>query len=37
MTTLQQIPLQTIEGKSASLGDYAGKVLLVVNTASKAA
>jgi glutathione peroxidase len=35
MTNLQQIPLQTIEGKAASLGDYAGKVLLVVNTASK--
>jgi glutathione peroxidase len=35
MTNLQQIPLETIEGKSASLGDYAGKVLLVVNTASK--
>jgi glutathione peroxidase len=35
MTHLQQIPLQTIDGKSASLGDYAGKVLLVVNTASK--
>ena len=35
MTNLQQIPVQTIEGKSTSLGDYAGKVLLVVNTASK--
>jgi glutathione peroxidase len=35
MTQLQQIPLQTIDGKPASLGDYAGKVLLVVNTASK--
>jgi glutathione peroxidase len=35
MTNLQQIPLQTIDGKPASLGDYAGKVLLVVNTASK--
>jgi glutathione peroxidase len=35
MTDLQQIPLQTIEGKPSSLGDYAGKVLLVVNTASK--
>src|SRR5271154_703604 len=35
MTNLQQIPVQTIEGKPASLGDYAGKVLLVVNTASK--
>ena len=35
MTNLQQIPVQTIDGKSANLGDYAGKVLLVVNTASK--
>ena len=35
MTQLQQIPLKTIDGKPASLGDYAGKVLLVVNTASK--
>jgi glutathione peroxidase len=35
MTQLQQIALQTIDGKPASLGDYAGKVLLVVNTASK--
>jgi len=35
MTQIQQIPLATITGKPASLGDYAGKVLLVVNTASK--
>jgi glutathione peroxidase len=35
MTDLQQIPLETIDHKPASLGDYAGKVLLVVNTASK--
>jgi len=35
MTDLTQIPLETIDGKPASLGDYAGKVLLVVNTASK--
>ena len=35
MTTLQQIPLQTIDGDAATLGDYAGSVLLVVNTASK--
>jgi glutathione peroxidase len=35
MTTLQQIPLETIDHKVASLADYAGKVLLVVNTASK--
>ena len=35
MTGLQQIPLETIDHQPASLGDYAGKVLLVVNTASK--
>ncbi len=35
MTTLQQIRLQTIDQQAASLGDFAGKVLLVVNTASK--
>jgi glutathione peroxidase len=35
MSTLQQIPLETIDHEPASLGDYAGKVLLVVNTASK--
>jgi glutathione peroxidase len=35
MTTLQQIPLKTIDGQPSSLGDYAGKVLLVVNVASK--
>lgn len=35
MSTLQQIALQTIDQKPASLGDYAGKVALVVNTASK--
>jgi glutathione peroxidase len=35
MTPLQQIPLETIDHKPATLGDYAGKVLLVVNTASK--
>ncbi len=34
-TDIQSIPLKTIDGKDASLGDYAGKVLLVVNTASK--
>jgi glutathione peroxidase len=33
--TLYDIPLKTIDGKPASLGDYAGKVLLVVNVASK--
>jgi glutathione peroxidase len=35
MTDLQKIPLKTIDGNDSSLGDYAGKVLLVVNTASK--
>jgi glutathione peroxidase len=35
MTDLRQIPLDTIDNKPASLGDYAGKVLLLVNTASK--
>jgi glutathione peroxidase len=33
--TLQGIPLKTIEGKDATLGDYKGKVLLVVNVASQ--
>ncbi|MEO8722660.1 MAG: glutathione peroxidase [Sphingobium sp.] len=32
---LQSIPLKTITHQDASLGDYAGKVLLVVNVASK--
>ena len=35
MTALADIPLKTIRGADASLGDYAGKVLLVVNVASK--
>jgi glutathione peroxidase len=34
-TPLQQIPVKRIDGASTSLGDYAGKVLLVVNVASK--
>jgi glutathione peroxidase len=34
-TTIQQIPLKTIKGDDSSLGAYAGKVLLVVNVASK--
>ncbi|MFT4196635.1 MAG: glutathione peroxidase [Pseudoxanthomonas sp.] len=34
-TPLQSIPLKTIDGGDASLDDYAGKVLLVVNVASK--
>jgi glutathione peroxidase len=32
---LQQIPLKTIDGEDSNLGLFAGKVLLVVNTASK--
>ena len=34
-TAIQDIPLKTITGKDAKLGDYAGKVLLAVNVASK--
>ncbi len=34
-TSIQTIPLKTITGADASLSDYAGKVLLVVNVASK--
>ncbi|RVT89456.1 glutathione peroxidase [Sphingomonas crocodyli] len=34
-TEIQQVPLKTIDGKDATLGDYAGKVLLLVNVASK--
>ncbi|NNM57965.1 glutathione peroxidase [Acidocella sp.] len=32
---IYDIPLKSIEGKAANLGDYKGKVLLVVNVASK--
>ncbi len=35
MSELQAIPLNRIDGGEARLGDYAGKVLLVVNVASK--
>ncbi len=35
MTAIQDIPLTTITGSSSSLADHAGKVLLVVNVASK--
>ncbi|MDQ8756567.1 glutathione peroxidase [Sphingosinicella sp. LHD-64] len=35
MTAIQTIPLRTTDGRDSSLGDYAGSVLLVVNTASK--
>ena len=34
-TAIQDVPLKTITGENAKLGDYAGKVLLVVNVASK--
>jgi glutathione peroxidase len=34
-TAIQQVPLKTITGSDATLQDYAGKVLLVVNVASK--
>ncbi|MDB4938889.1 MAG: Glutathione peroxidase family protein [Labilithrix sp.] len=34
-TPIEQIPVKTIDGKSTTLGDYAGKVRLVVNVASK--
>jgi glutathione peroxidase len=33
--TIYDIPLKTIDGKATSLADYKGKVLLVVNVASK--
>ena len=32
---LLDIPVKTIDARDASLGDYAGKVVLVVNVASK--
>ncbi|MDO8364619.1 MAG: glutathione peroxidase [Actinomycetota bacterium] len=35
MSNLQQIPVTTINGASTSLSEYLGKVLLVVNVASK--
>lgn len=35
MASIQNIPLKTIDGNDASLGDYAGKLALVVNVASK--
>lgn len=33
--TIYDIPLKTIEGSSQTLADFQGKVLLVVNVASK--
>ena len=35
MTTISEIPLTTIDGDQTSLADYEGKVLLVVNVASR--
>lgn len=35
MTSIYDFSAATLEGKPVSLNDYAGKVLLVVNTASK--
>lgn len=35
MTAIQDIPLKTIKGDDTSLADYAGKVVLAVNVASK--
>jgi glutathione peroxidase len=35
VTTIQDIPLETITGEPATLGGYHGQVLLVVNVASK--
>jgi glutathione peroxidase len=35
MTSLRDIPLTTIDGATTSLADYEGKVLLVVNVASR--
>ena len=35
MTAIQDIPLTTISGAEDSLGQHAGKVLLIVNVASK--
>ncbi len=34
-TSIQQIPVHRITGEATNLGEYAGKVLLVVNVASK--
>lgn len=35
MTDLYSIPVQASDGKQTTLADYEGKVLLIVNTASK--
>lgn len=34
-TTIEEIPVKTIDGKSTTLADYTGKVRLVVNVASQ--
>src|SRR5271155_3822876 len=34
-TPIQQIPLRRITGEETNLGEYSGKVLLIVNVASK--
>lgn len=34
-TAIEQVPLRTIDGSAATLGDYANKVRLVVNVASQ--
>ena len=34
-SAIQTIPLETIKGEAATLADHAGKVLLIVNVASK--
>ena len=35
MTTIKDIPLTTIDGEPTTLADYSGKVLMVVNVASR--
>ena len=35
MTTISEIPLTTIDGETTSLAEYEGKVLLIVNVASR--
>jgi glutathione peroxidase len=35
MSTLHDIPLQTLDGTATTLGEYRGKAVLVVNVASK--
>ena len=35
MTTINEIPLTTIDGEPTTLADYSGKVLMVVNVASR--